>query len=453
MDLKKIACGAVCLGMLVACGESGTDADPTSSGSSSDASSTSTNPGEVSWTGYPVLPSAANTDVTDGWYAKWKPTYFISYEDQVAMGAVTTKFNTDLANSGRIIWDNALSSCAIDGVSGPNALTGCTVSEGIGYGMVIAYFQQDWDVFDKLWNYSKGYRYSETEQLMAWKTKTFQIIPSDRSSATDADLDIATSLLLASYHFAATEPDRASAYKADAIEIAHAIYNSEVNPETKLIIPGNTVMWKTGKGAGAYNPSYFSPVALRLFAMNDVEGNDWNTVLEKNYEYMIALQEKGLGFFPDWSDMGSVEPRLSGNNSDEISFDTFGKESVRVPFRIAWDYAWFGSSQAKTILDRMTGHIVDITGGDPAAIPDTTLAFWESTPSNHSEDAVGKHFLATYCLMGMGGANTEWLNSCASLYNQKAQVARASSSFFSYYSHTLQMMMGQLLNGKFQRPF
>ena len=79
--------------------------------------------------------------------------------------------------------------------------------------------------------------------------------------------------------------------------------------------------------------------------------------------------------------------------------------------------------------------------------------WWAATPAKHSESGMAKHYLASYCLMGMAGANNDWLNSCAALFNENGTVPRASTFSFKYYSHTLQMLMGQLLNGKFQRPF
>lgn len=453
MFLQKAIWGLVTLFAFNACVSSSSTSpeEPTDSSSSTGETPTSSNSSQSGDWSYPVLPAGASKSTVEGWYTAWKDTYFITYEDQIAMGAVSTDFDELLAGSGRITWDPN-SMCAIDGVTDVNKMRGCTVSEGIGYGMLIAYFQKDWDTFHRLWKYSKFYRLSEDVQLTSWMTLTFRWNPVDWSSATDADLDIATALLLASYDMETENPDRATRYKADAIEIAKAIYEHEVDSDSKLILPGNTPMWKTGPGSDSYNPSYFAPVALRMFAEFD-KSNDWKAVLDANYKYMHALQAKGNGLFPDWSDRTTIEPRLSGNGSDIKSYDTFGKESVRIPWRLAWDYAWYKSEDSKKMLSKMADFMIAQTGGSISAISDKTYPFWDKTDPTHSTSAVVKQYLAAYCLMGMTGDHKEWLDKCVTNFNSNASVANASKSSYSYFSHILQMMFGQLMNGKYIRPF
>ncbi|OQB35116.1 MAG: Ribose import ATP-binding protein RbsA [Candidatus Hydrogenedentes bacterium ADurb.Bin179] len=230
MFLRKAVWGLVTIFAFNACVSSSSTSpeEPTDSSSSTGETPTSSNSSQSGDWSYPVLPAGASKSTVESWYTAWNDTYFITYEDQIAMGAVSVDFEPLLAGSGRITWDPN-SMCAIDGITDANKMRGCTVSEGIGYGMLIAYFQKDWDTFHRLWKYSKYYRYSEDIQLTSWMTLTFRWNPLDRSSATDADLDIATALLLASYDMETENPDRATRYKADAIEIAKAIsFNSKI---------------------------------------------------------------------------------------------------------------------------------------------------------------------------------------------------------------------------------
>ena len=68
-----------------------------------------------------------------------------------------------------------------------------TVSEGIGYGMLIAVNMNDKPLFDGLWGYWKAHAAANTNGvLMNWK------IPGGDNSATDADEDAAFALVQAS---------------------------------------------------------------------------------------------------------------------------------------------------------------------------------------------------------------------------------------------------------------
>ncbi|MDY6390609.1 MAG: glycosyl hydrolase family 8, partial [Fibrobacter sp.] len=147
-----------------------------------------------------ILPATANTAYPAGLYTTWKSFHYITLEDEAARyptwGAeFSDVFGSYLAqglNAARIIWSTYNSaSCQIAEASGSNMYKrGCTVSEGIGYGMLITLFQEDWDAFNRLWIYSTAYRnsvYASGRGLMPWLTSAFSWDIPDDASATDAD--------------------------------------------------------------------------------------------------------------------------------------------------------------------------------------------------------------------------------------------------------------------------
>src|SRR4029079_1383898 len=88
-----------------------------------------------------------------------------------------------------------------------------TVSEGIGYGMLISAYMGDKTLFDGLWTYWKGNCASGSGNtcLMTWK------IPGGSGSATDADEDAAFALLMASKQWPS------GSYGADATAMMGAV--------------------------------------------------------------------------------------------------------------------------------------------------------------------------------------------------------------------------------------
>ena len=320
-----------------------------------------------------ILPATANTAYPAGLYTTWKSFHYITLEDEAARyptwGAeFSDVFGSYLAqglNAARIIWSTYNSaSCQIAEASGSNMYKrGCTVSEGIGYGMLITLFQEDWDAFNRLWIYSTAYRnsvYASGRGLMPWLTSSFSWDIPDDASATDADLDIATSLILAYYK------SGNSAYLTDALTLIAALWEHEVNKSNYLLYSGDTPGTWQGTNP-AYNLSYFSPVALRLFALVD-PSHDWTAVLNAQYTYMMNVQAAGTGVFPDWSD-GSGNAINPPNNSATNTYWTFNKESVRIPWRIAWDYYWFADPRAASVLNTLNNFIMVRSNNDPTQIP------------------------------------------------------------------------------------
>ena len=437
-----------------ACSDDSSSSGPSSSGSEIPSSSNSGG-GEVPTPGssagstvFGSLPANADLAVTANLYNVWKTNHYTTLQDEQAKypeyGAEFGEIFAPYGNAARIIWSTytGYKGCTITEAKGTTMYRrGCTVSEGIGYGMLITLFQEDYEAYNLLWNYAKAFRntpYASGSGLMPWLTASFTWEIGDDASATDADLDIATSLVLAYYKTGIQD------YLADALTLINAIWNQEINPANLYIYSGDTPSWKTADPA--YNLSYFSPVALRLFAQVD-PAHDWNGVLTNMYAYMQQVQAGGTGVFPDWSNTQgvAVDPK---NNSATKTYWLFDKESVRIPWRIAWDYYWFGDERAAQVLNTLNTFIVGKSAGDPSAIPSVNYSWNLAVGADKEGATLPTHWLGAWCLTGMAG-NPDWVTNCTALLNAKTMAPSASS----YFIDILHMMYSQLLNGAYKKPF
>ncbi|MBQ1635152.1 MAG: hypothetical protein II102_00940, partial [Bacteroidales bacterium] len=218
------------------------------------------------------LAPSANTQFSTAMYKKWLDGHYVTLDKEATYyGEIADQFRhvfkEQYLPAARIVWSTTqgggyATQCKVDeSTESKMKYRGCTVSEGIGYGMLITAIQGDVAVFNTLWNYSRAFRAYNNQALTPWITFSFTYNVVDNGSATDADLDIATSLLI--MHAKTGE----AAYLNDALTIAAAIWEQEVNPTTLLIYSGDQDLWKGT--APTYNLSYFSPVAIKLFAMVD----------------------------------------------------------------------------------------------------------------------------------------------------------------------------------------
>ena len=451
MNLKSsLGAFALCAAFgLSACStSSSTSASPENSSASTQTSSAGG--GGASTSG--ILPATANPTYTAALYDTWKAFHYITLEDEATryptwgaeFSTVFGAYTAQGLGAARVIWSTFNSaSCMIAEASGSNMYKrGCTVSEGIGYGMLITLFQGDWDAFNRLWIYSQAYRnsaYASGRGLMPWLTASFSWDIPDESSATDADLDIATSLILAYYMSGNT------AYLNDALTLIAALWNNEVNLSNHLLYSGDTPTWKAAANP-SYNLSYFSPVALRLFALVD-KNHDWTSVLNAQYTYMLNVQAAGTGVFPDWSD-GSGNAINPPNNSAKTTYWTFNKESVRIPWRIAWDYYWFADERAASVLNTLNNFIMAKSNNDPLSIPAVNYSWNLSVGADIQGQNLPTQWQAAWCATGMAGNSMDWLNTCTNVLN--AMVMQTSAS--SYFPNILQMMYSQLLNGMYVKP-
>jgi|GEM_PF-1391086 len=213
--------------------------------------------------------------------------------------------------------------------------SGATVSEGMGYGMLLAVYFNDKDTFDDLFEYVK--LYLNENGLMKWQINSSGI-PQDNGAATDADVDIALSLIFADKIW--------GNYKADALAMLSSIIRHEIEDDG-LLKPGDS--WGE---TYPYNPSYITPAWYKVFKLYTGD-LFWDRVLDRNYDFLSCAQHPVTGLFPDWCNVdGSMYPSKGYN---------YSYDACRVPWRLIADYLWFRDNRALDLLKKM-GVFIENTG-------------------------------------------------------------------------------------------
>ena len=137
-----------------------------------------------------------------------------------------------------------------------------TVSEGIGYGMLIAVYMNDQALFDDLWKYEQLWPNDKTG-LMDWYINAAGTMRLGTGPATDADEDMAFALVMADRQWGG-KGSLSSNYIDVAKDQISKIWNNEIY-QSKLLLPGNWGDWST------VNISYFAPAYYRVFDNVDTD--------------------------------------------------------------------------------------------------------------------------------------------------------------------------------------
>src|SRR6185312_9129639 len=135
-----------------------------------------------------------------------------------------------------------------------------TVSEGIGYGMLIAVYVGDQTLFDGLWQYSQASGHVAKGTLMNWCLPAGGgSCSASGGSATDADEDIAFALIQAGKRWGGQ-------YASQATMVINDIWSYDIDKSSMLPTGGSNYSTTSGSPT---NPSYFAPAFYRAFAAVD----------------------------------------------------------------------------------------------------------------------------------------------------------------------------------------
>lgn len=234
------------------------------------------------------------------------------------------------------------------------SIIGSTVSEGVGYGMILAAYFGDQALFDGLWRYEQ--LHLDDNGLMNWEIAPDGTVTSGGlGGATDGDVDMAWGLITADRQWGGggTLP---KSYLAYAQELINNIWTSEVDhTRSEMLMAGD----KWG-GVDVTNPSYFAPAYFRVFGRVTNQVANWDKVIATNYDILerslnTTSGNAGNGLAPAWCDFsGKPVEAFAGAPTH------FQNDATRVPFRVGQDYCYFGEPRAKQYLAKISAFYAQV---------------------------------------------------------------------------------------------
>ena len=226
---------------------------------------------------------------------------------------------------------------------------GSTVSEGIGYGMLLTVYFGDRAEFDGLWRFAR--RNFNSNRLLGWKVTCagFDGSVGGADSATDGDVDMALALTAAVDQWG-------EAYRQPAVDYLRAIRAHD----TTLCSATGRAMATNGdwdKGCSASNSSYWTPGYDRVFEAFTQDAF-WGKMADDAITLWILDRNPTTGFVANAVNQDGAAP--PGQNYVDYN-------GCRLPWRAVLDYLWYGTPEAKRIADRITdwvdargpGHVFD----------------------------------------------------------------------------------------------
>jgi endoglucanase len=237
--------------------------------------------------------------------------------------------------------------------------TGTTVSEAMGYGMLITAYMAGADTnartcFDGLNRFRKRYPSCINPALMCWKIPTNEVAVRD-DCATDGDLDMALALLLAHRQWGD------AVYFQEATNLIQNIATALVRPDFSLRLGD----WDTETNElEKTRPSDFMPAHFRVFekATGDLI---WGKVEARCYAVLEELQTKSAqatGLIPDFAVQNKSHWQPVKKKFLESKHDgDFSYNSCRVPWRIGWAATTLDDARARRILERLMSWVTSKT--------------------------------------------------------------------------------------------
>ncbi len=301
-----------------------------------------------------------------------------------------------------------------------NASVAVTVSEAHGYGMLITASMAEYDenakeYFDGMYRYFKAHPSDIGANLMSWQqcdNGTELIDGAEEGamtgglcdSATDGDMDIAYSLLMADKIWGS---DGDIDYYSEAVAVIDDIMKYDVNHEYWTLTLGDWVSEcdRTENYYSATRCSDFIVQYLPVFA--EVSGNDdWLKVYDTTYSIINSIvDEYKTGILPDFvirNADGKYIP-APANFLESENDGNYYYNSCRVPWRISMDYLINGNESSLIFANAIDNFMMNSTNCDP----------WEVmagyTPTGTAvEDYNDLCFTAPLLISAKCGENKQW---------------------------------------------
>jgi endo-1,4-beta-D-glucanase Y len=318
------------------------------------------------------------------------------------------------------------------------------VSEGQGYGMVITVLMAGYDLsaketYDRLFSYYKAHPSGRGKHLMAW-AQNENGKDLDNTSATDGDMDIAYSLLLADKQWGS---GGAINYLSSAKDIINDIMQYEINHQIWSVLLSDGVE-PDSKDYFDMRSSDFMPSHFKAFAKATGDAR-WTKVIDAGYKLFAGLQEDyspDAGILPDFIVNINKKPKPAPANFLESKYDGgYNYNACRDPWRIATDYLLTGDKRSKIIVDKMNTWIRETTNNDTY-----NLAAGYTLAGN---DIRGRNFEALSFIAPFGVSamvdekNQQWLNKVWDY------TVAFKMKDFDYYDNTIKLLDMIIISGDY----
>jgi endo-1,4-beta-D-glucanase Y len=320
------------------------------------------------------------------------------------------------------------------------------VSEGQGYGMIITALMAGADpsaktTYDGLYHYYKAHPGNHL-YLMAW-AQDKNCRDQDKSSATDGDMDIAYSLLLANTQWGS---NGAINYLKEARNMIPSIMQHEINPHTYSVLLSDAIEWDS-KDYYDTRSSDFMPANFKAFE-KATKDERWNKVVNNNYKlfgYMEYTYSEDAGLIPDFIRHINKKAAPAEPHYLESKYDgSYNYNACRVPWRIATDYLLTGDLRAKAINDKINHWIRETTRNKADNI--------SAGYTLEGNDIKGRYFealsfIGPFAVSAMvDKKNQQWLNDVWDyLVNFKLKD-------YDYYDNSIKLLNMIILSGNYWEP-
>jgi len=315
-----------------------------------------------------------------------------------------------------------------------------TVSEGIGYGMLIAVAVGDQTLFDGLWGYSQAHTAAGT--LMNWCLPAGGgSCSASGGSATDADEDIAYALIQAGKRWGGS-------YASNAAKVIGDIWAHDI--DTAAMLPNGGSNFGNGMRT---NPSYWAPAFYKAFATVD-SGHGWTTVANNTYTALNAIAGKSTG-----AAAGALVPAwCSGSNCGNVDGGSYTDGGVyqydahRVPWRFGIDACWNSATGASTFLSKNAAFFANITKTGIGRIVDiyTLSGTANGDAQPNSMSIIGTAGVGAMAAGNAAFASAAWQFLLDASYSPASFIKDTGGHIsYTYFNATVGLLTALTLSGNF----
>ncbi|KPU57394.1 glycosyl hydrolase family 8 [Bacillus wiedmannii] len=312
-------------------------------------------------------------------------------------------------------------------------------SEGQGYGMIITVLMAGYDsnaqkIYDGLFKTARTFKSSQNPNLMGWVVADSKKAQGHFDSATDGDLDIAYSLLLAHKQWGSNGTVN---YLKEAQDmITKGIKASNVTNNNRL----NLGDWDS-KNSLNTRPSDWMMSHLRAF-YEFTGDKTWLTVINNLYDVYTQFSNKysqNTGLISDFVVKTPPQPAPKDFLDESEYTNAYYYNASRVPLRIVMDYAMYGEKRSKVISDKVSSWIQNKTNGNPSKIVDG----YQLNGSN-----IGSYPTAVFVSPFIAASTTKsdnqkWVNSGWDWMKNKKE---------SYFSDSYNLLTMLFITGNWWKP-